>query len=249
MPSGMSQRLVRWSIVAALGVLVAMAIVAGVGSRTSTLRKLVIDTLADRLDSEVELGSLSVDTIPSVHITGTALVIRHKNRRDVPPLVAVESFTLDGGLFGLLSRPRRFRLVYGHRAALEHPAGRHQRRPRYLIAGFGAGRRQSRRIEEQTQRCRRARCDCRRPARCRERRPRVDPAPRRQGAEDLRCAAADDGAARQRRGDGLPRRPDESAAEGVDRHHWNVRPMAAGGPGEDGADRQVHLRQGRSLGR
>ena len=83
----------------------------------------MIDTLAERLDSEVELGSLSVDTIPSVHITGTALVIRHKNRRDVPPLVSVDSFTLDGGLFGLLSRPRRFRVVSRHRAALEHSAG------------------------------------------------------------------------------------------------------------------------------
>jgi hypothetical protein len=107
----MGIRLVRWSIVAALGVLVAMAIVAGVGSRTSTLRNLVIETLAERLDSEVELGSFSVDTIPTVHITGTALVIRHRNRHDVPPLVSVESFTMDGGLFGLLSRPRRFRVV------------------------------------------------------------------------------------------------------------------------------------------
>jgi AsmA-like C-terminal region len=119
----MSRRLVRWSIVAALGVLVTMAIVAGVGSRTSTLRKLVIDTLAERLDSEVELGSLSVDTIPSVHITGTALVIRHKNRRDVPPLVSVDSFTLDGGLFGLLSRPRRFRVVSVTGLRLNIPPG------------------------------------------------------------------------------------------------------------------------------
>jgi len=119
----MSRRLVRWCIVAALGVLVTMAIVAGVGSRTSTLRKLVIDTLAERLDSEVELGSLSVDTIPSVHITGTALVIRHKNRRDVPPLVSVDSFTLDGGLFGLLSRPRRFRVVSVSGLRLNIPPG------------------------------------------------------------------------------------------------------------------------------
>src|SRR4051812_5072401 len=119
----MSRRLVRWIIVAALGVLVTMAIVAGVGSRTSTLRKLVIDTLAERLDSEVELGSLSVDTIPSVHITGTALVIRHRNRRDVPPLVSVESFTLDGGLFGVLSRPRRFRVVSVTGLRLNIPPG------------------------------------------------------------------------------------------------------------------------------
>lgn len=103
--------LVRWSIVACLGILTAMAIVAGLGSRTETLRKLVIQTLAERLDSEVELGAFAVDTFPTVHITGAGLTIRHRNRRDVPPLVAVESFTIDGGLFGLWSRPRRFRTV------------------------------------------------------------------------------------------------------------------------------------------
>ena len=107
----MSIRLVRWSIAAALGVLVAMAAVAGVGSRTSTLRQLVVQTLSERLDSEVELGAFSVDTFPTVHITGTALVIRHKNRRDVPPLVSIDSFAMDGGLFGVIARPRRFRSV------------------------------------------------------------------------------------------------------------------------------------------
>jgi hypothetical protein len=102
---------VRWSILAALGVLAAVAIVAGLGSRTSTLRGLVIRTLSERLDSEVELGAFSVDTFPTVHITGAGLVIRHRNRRDVPPLVSVDSFTIDGGLLGLWSRPRRFRTV------------------------------------------------------------------------------------------------------------------------------------------
>jgi hypothetical protein len=93
------------------GTLVLLAIVAGAGSRTATLRQLVIDTLADRLDSDVELQSFSVDTFPTVHITGTGLMIRHRGRRDVPPLVVVEAFSMDGGLAGLLSRPRRFRTV------------------------------------------------------------------------------------------------------------------------------------------
>jgi hypothetical protein len=107
----MSTRVLRWSIAIGLGGLVVLAIVTGLGSRTSTLRSLVIDTLADRLDSEVELGAFSLDTFPAVHIRGAGLVIRHRNRRDVPPLVSVESFTIDGGLFGLWTRPRRFRTV------------------------------------------------------------------------------------------------------------------------------------------
>jgi hypothetical protein len=104
-------RATRWLIVVVGGTLVVLAAVAGAGSRTAMLRQLVIDTLAERLDSEVELASFSVDTFPTVHITGAELVIRHKRRRDVPPLVAVKSFTLDGGVVGLFSRPRRFHTV------------------------------------------------------------------------------------------------------------------------------------------
>jgi hypothetical protein len=104
-------RTTRWLIVIFGGTLVLLAVVAGAGSRTDILRQLVIDTLGERLDSEVQLESFSVDTFPAVHVTGTGLIIRHKGRRDVPPLVSVQSFTLDGGLFGLLSRPRRFRTV------------------------------------------------------------------------------------------------------------------------------------------
>jgi len=68
-------------------------------------------TLAERLESEVQLESFSVDTFPTVHVTGANLIIRHKGRRDVPPLIVVKEFTLDGGLIGLARRPRRFRTV------------------------------------------------------------------------------------------------------------------------------------------
>jgi AsmA-like C-terminal region len=107
----MHLRAARWIIALVGGLLVLLAIIAGAGSRTATLRQLVIDTLADRLDSEVQLDAFSVDTFPTVHITGTNLVIRLKGRKGIPPLVTVKDFQLDGGLIGLLSRPRRFRTV------------------------------------------------------------------------------------------------------------------------------------------
>lgn len=119
----MSVRVARWGIAVVGGLLVAMAVIAGAGSRTATLRKLVVDTLADRLDSEVELQAFSVDTFPAVHITGEGLTIRHKGRRDVPPLVSVRSFRMDGGLFGLMSRPRRFRTVTVSGLQLNIPPG------------------------------------------------------------------------------------------------------------------------------
>ena len=78
----MTLRATRWLIVLVGGALIVLAAVAGAGSRTATLRQLVVDTLAERLDSEVELASFSVDTFPAVHVTGGGLVIRHKRRRD-----------------------------------------------------------------------------------------------------------------------------------------------------------------------
>ena len=54
----------------------ALAIVAAAGSRTSTLRRLVIDTLAERLDSEVELQFFSVDLFPTVTVRGEGLSVR-----------------------------------------------------------------------------------------------------------------------------------------------------------------------------
>jgi hypothetical protein len=107
----MSIRIARWGIVVTGGLLVVLAIAAGAGSRTATLRRLVVETLADRLDADVELESFSVDTFPTVHITGTGLVLRLRSRPDAPPLVTIRSFALDGGLIGLVGRPRRFRTV------------------------------------------------------------------------------------------------------------------------------------------
>jgi AsmA-like protein len=104
-------RIARWIAIAAGGALVVLTIVASVGSRTATLRQLVVSTLSDRLDSEVELRAFSVDTVPTVTIRGEGLVIRHRGRRDVPPLIGVESFLVRGGIFDLLRRPRLFRNV------------------------------------------------------------------------------------------------------------------------------------------
>ncbi len=88
-----------------------LAVIAGVGSRTSTLRRLVVDTLADRLDSEIQLDAFSVDSFPTVDVRGEGLVVKLRGHDDVPPLLKIKSFQITGGLFGLLSRPRRFRSI------------------------------------------------------------------------------------------------------------------------------------------
>jgi hypothetical protein len=101
----------RWIAIAAGGVLVTLTIIAGIGSRTSTLRRLVIETLGDRLDSEVQLEAFSVDFFPTVELYGEGLVVKLRGHDDQPPLLKIKSFKITGGIFGLLSRPRKFRAI------------------------------------------------------------------------------------------------------------------------------------------
>ena len=61
-------------------------------------------TLADRLDSQVELGELTFRVFPRLHAVGTGLAIHHKGRRDVPPLISADKFTVDADLLGLWRR-------------------------------------------------------------------------------------------------------------------------------------------------
>ena len=63
-------RAIRWSVIAVAAALVILTIAASAGSRTETLRRLVVETLAERLDSDVELQSFSVDTFPTVDVRG-----------------------------------------------------------------------------------------------------------------------------------------------------------------------------------
>jgi AsmA-like C-terminal region len=92
--------------------LVVLTIVAAAGSRTEPLRRLVVSTLADRLDSDVELKAFSVDTFPTVVVYGEGLLLRLRAQDStLPPLIQIQSFTVHCNLFDLLRRPRRFRTV------------------------------------------------------------------------------------------------------------------------------------------
>ena len=74
---------------------------------STTLRKRVIATLADRLDAEVELKGLTLRLYPRLHAIGTGLTIRSAKfagRDDVPPLISVDTFVVDAGLVGLWRR-------------------------------------------------------------------------------------------------------------------------------------------------
>jgi hypothetical protein len=93
-----------WIFVAAfLGILTvgATTLALRIPFTSETLRTRVVETLSDRLDAEVELGDLTLCVLPALHAEGTDLRIRHKGRRDVPPLISIDKFTVDADLLGL----------------------------------------------------------------------------------------------------------------------------------------------------
>jgi hypothetical protein len=106
------RRSARAFVLAVGGLLVAVSLTAAIGSRSSVLRQRLIDTLSQQLDSSVELESLSVSIFPLVRIEGSGLNIREREAGSGPPLIAIERFRVEGGLLGLLRRPRTFRSVH-----------------------------------------------------------------------------------------------------------------------------------------
>ena len=68
------------------------------------LRASVIETLSARLDSDVELASLTVRAFPRLHAEGAGLTIRRKGQGGYPPLISVKSFTMDGSVWATPAR-------------------------------------------------------------------------------------------------------------------------------------------------
>jgi hypothetical protein len=97
----------RWIGIVALSgfaVAVVVSLALRIPLSSEKLRARVVATLADRLDSEVELGELTFRIFPRLHAVGTGLAIHHKGRRDVPPLISADTFTVDADLLGLWRR-------------------------------------------------------------------------------------------------------------------------------------------------
>jgi AsmA-like C-terminal region len=65
------------------------------------LRASVIATLSERLDSDVELATLTVRAFPRLHAEGGGLTVRRKGQPGYPPLISIKSFIVDGDVMGL----------------------------------------------------------------------------------------------------------------------------------------------------
>jgi hypothetical protein len=71
------------------------------------VKRRVIAGLEERLESKVEFENTQVGVFPRVHVSIEKLVLRHRGRTDIPPLMTMEKLTLTGSIVGLLRTPRR----------------------------------------------------------------------------------------------------------------------------------------------
>lgn len=87
------------------------------------IKQRLVNALGERFDSEVQLETLSVSLFPTPRLSGRGLVLRHKHRTDVPPLVTIASFSGEAGLVGLLSDPVRISNIHLEGLEINVPPG------------------------------------------------------------------------------------------------------------------------------
>lgn len=68
------------------------------------LRPATIRLLEQRFNSDVELDALDVRVFPALAIEGRGLILRHRERREVSPLITIKSFAIESGLRQLRER-------------------------------------------------------------------------------------------------------------------------------------------------
>jgi len=60
--------------------------------------------LAEKLDSEVELGDLHLRAFPQLRVDGADLRIRRRGMSDLPPLISIKSFRVDASIVGIFHK-------------------------------------------------------------------------------------------------------------------------------------------------
>jgi hypothetical protein len=75
------------------------------------IRQAVMQALADRFDGDADLKALHIKVFPLLHITGEGLVLRYRDRGNVPPLLQIEKFSFSAGLLGLFDPVKHIPLV------------------------------------------------------------------------------------------------------------------------------------------
>src|SRR5947209_13623527 len=76
------------------------------------IKRMVVDVLEDRFGSAVEIRNLQVSPVPRIRVFAEGIVLRHKGRTDVPPLMTIEKLSISANVMGLLHSPKRVSSVH-----------------------------------------------------------------------------------------------------------------------------------------
>ena len=114
----------KWILMAAgLAALLVIAVLTIPIALTPGLRARLTAALEERFDSDVELASLRVSMLPRLRVAGSGVVLRHRGRTDVPPLITIPAFSAEATLAGLLGQPLRLSRVYLEGLEINIPPG------------------------------------------------------------------------------------------------------------------------------
>jgi hypothetical protein len=78
---------------------------------TPIVRTRALDMLRSRFDSDAEFGELHVTVLHGIFVSGKNLVLRHRGRTDVPPLLDIREFSGEMSLLSLFRKPWHIRRV------------------------------------------------------------------------------------------------------------------------------------------
>jgi hypothetical protein len=105
-------------------ILIFGAILLSIATRiTPHVRHKAVAALNERFESDVDLASLQISLFPRPQILGTGLVLRHKGRTDVAPLITIQSYSASAGLWGLMHSPLHLETVELDRLEISIPPG------------------------------------------------------------------------------------------------------------------------------
>jgi hypothetical protein len=152
-PSSVAPPRRRWRVWL-VRILILFALVLGAGGAAlysyadtlieTHLRPATIALLEDRFESDVELSSLKVSIVPTLHIRGEGLKLRKKGRTDIPPLIAIRAFTISASARELWDRRidrvhlEGLEIVVPPRRGADMPSPRTAAAPSTPLAGDGA---------------------------------------------------------------------------------------------------------------
>ena len=114
----------KWILTAVgLGALAVIAVLTIPIALTPGLRARLTAALEERFDSDVEIESLRVSMLPRLRVAGTGVVLRHRGRTDVPPLITIPAFSAEATLLGVVGKPLRLSRVHLEGLEINIPPG------------------------------------------------------------------------------------------------------------------------------